>query len=536
MRILIIGIDGGTWKVLDRLEEEGVMPYLSSLNKSGAKSILKSTELPITAPAWTTFMTGVSPARHGIFEFNNYNGKYGTYFVTNSHIKYKTIWELLSELGKRIISINVPMTYPPFPVRGQLVTGMLTPGTKVTFTYPPELTDEIREEFPEYRIMTTGAVYSRYGIKRFVSELKKTIQNRVNLAKYLLHSPDWDVAMVHFQSSDIVQHFLYHCIEPEHPLFKPKCRQLALEVYKELDRAIEQLHQWVEKTGKVFLIIMSDHGFKPVTKLVDTNGLLLKHGFLVMKRSSKRVLHEALRIAKKFDFLKINKILIKKEKRRALREAIFREIGIDFSSTRAFSLNGWVYGNIYINLKGREPQGIVELRDYDDIIDEIKTIFENEVDPETEEKPFKAVKKSEAFGKTDHVEAPDLIIMTDRYYEFSFFPFSNPKKYFKHNKPKTSHTGNHDENGILLMSGEGIKQGIFDDANIIDLLPTILWYMELPIPNYVEGKVLKHFFRQDFSQRKSEKRKDISPQRIIDIKFHEDEDELKKTLKGLGYL
>ncbi len=538
MKILIIGIDGGTWRILDPLIKEGYMPTLKYLVDNGTRGTLRSTIPPITAPAWTSFMTGVSPGKHGIFEFNNYDGKYGTYFVNNTHIKYKTIWEVLSEFNKRIISINVPMTYPPFPVRGLLVTGLLTPGTKKVFTYPSELSEEIREEIPDYRIMTTGAVYSLHGLSRFISELKKTVQKRTELAKYLLDTPDWDVAMVHFQSSDVLQHFVFHCIDPSHPFYENSCRKTVIQLYKQLDSAIEELHGWVERRGEVLLVVMSDHGFRPIAKTVDINALLFKYGFASQRKLSlgKKLLHMGIRTGKKLDLLGLNRWLLKKQKRRALIETLSRGIGFDFSKTRAFSINGWLYGNIFINLKGREPEGIVEEKDYEALREEIKKKFEEEIDPENGKGLFKVLKKEEAFGETDFIEAPDLLVIPVEGYEFSTSPFASSEKYFRKNRPKSHHTGNHDEEGILVLNGHGVKEHHSSKAKITDVLPTLLWYLGLPIPEYMEGNVLNTLFSDKFSDDKPIKKIKFDFERDISRKFHEEEEELKKTLEGLGYL
>lgn len=497
-RIIIIGIDGGTWRILRPLIEEGIMPNLGTIVKSGAAGILRSTIPPVTAPAWTSFMTGVSPARHGIFEFNNYNGKYKTYFVNNTSIKYKLLWEILSDFGKRVISVNVPMTYPPFPLNGVLVTGMLTPGTNVIFTFPPALSKEILEKIKGYRITTTGRVYFISGLNKFVEELNLTIKKRVELGKYLLNKENWDIAMVHFQSSDIFQHFAYHCISAEHPYFDKACREKAIEVYKTLDIALGELLSTAEKKGKLITILLSDHGFRPVYKKVLINTLLYKLGYLVLKDYSfpRKMISNCTGLIKKIDVLKLHQWFLGKRTRKKLKETVSLS-NIDFSKTKAFVINGGVYGNIFINLKGREPNGIIEESAYASLRLEIKEKLEEEKDPETGKKYMKVITKEEAYGDTDYLGAPDLIVIPDDGYTISPSMFIN-KTPIKKARVRIDYTGNHEREGIIVITGPGVREGYWGEASLLDILPTILWYLDLPIPEYLEGKILREFFREDF--------------------------------------
>ncbi len=528
-RVLIIGIDGGTWKLLRPLMEEGVMPNLKEAVRSGASGILKSTIPPLTATAWTTFMTGLSPSKHGIIEFNNYDGAYGTYFVTNSSIKQKTIWELASDFGLRVISVNVPLTYPPYPIRGYMITGLLTPDTK-RFTYPPSLGKEILEEFGEYRILTTGKVFLLHGLDRFVEELKETVRGRAEVAAYLLLTKEWDLAMVHFYSSDMVQHFTYHCLEPSHPLHDPSCRGKVLEVYREIDKAITKVLEAAEKKGLSLKVFLSDHGFTGVHTTIVLNSLLLKNGWLKPKVQSlpRKVLWKTLRFARRLDVFNLNRWFLKEKTREKLISSL--QVGnIDFSSSVAFSINGWVYGNVFINLKGRQPEGVVEEKDYERIRQEIKEALEKEKGIK------KVLTREEAYGKTQLPSIPDLVAVPEDGYAFSFSLFADRKRVYLKNRIRTDHTGSHHIDGIWILNGKGVREGVEVNAEIKDLLPTVFWYMGLDIPAYVDGRVVKEAFKDGFSSSKEEKRVDLDPSRELS-KTYDEEGALEERLHDLGYL
>ncbi len=428
------------------------------------------------------------------------------------------------------------MTYPPFPVNGSLVTGMLTPGTRKIFTHPPELSDTIREKFPDYRIMTTASIYAIYGLHKFVDELKKTITKRTALAKFLMNAETWDVAMVHFQSSDIIQHFAYHCLDKSHPYYNQNCKDKCAEVYATLDRAIEQIIQEAEKNGEVLKIIMSDHGFRSVYKNVALNALLYKYGFIQVKKSSlsKRAVISIMKLMRKMDFFNLYRWLLNKNTKHKLKIMANRST-IDYSQTRAFSVNGWLYGNIFINLKGREPSGIVDEQHYEEVRNEIKEKLEQEIDPETGKRVFRVFEKESLFGKTDFIEAPDLMIIPEEGYAFSTSSFVKTKKIFRKNRIRADHTGNHEEEGILIMEGNIIDKGEKQEANILDLMPTILWTLGLPIPDYAEGRILKDHFKENFREKRPERKIKLDSRRNITEKTFL-EDTLKERLESLGYL
>ncbi len=143
-RVFIIGLDGATFDVLNPLMAAGRMPNLKQLIDTGTSGILYSTKPPITPAAWTTFMTGKGPGRHGIVDFEKYDVKTNRLsFNSTYEIREKTIWEMLSEKGFHVGSINLPMTYPPRRVNGFMISGFETPNTETDFTFPPELKMEI---------------------------------------------------------------------------------------------------------------------------------------------------------------------------------------------------------------------------------------------------------------------------------------------------------------------------------------------------------------------------------------------------------
>ena len=143
-RVFCIGLDGGTWTVLRPLLDAGYMPQLSALIQNGRSGILHSTTPPITPAAWSTFMTGCNPGKHGIFDFQGYNrDKHQPYLVDATSLRVPTLWQILSQHSKRIAVVDLPVTYPPPEINGIVVSGIMTPSRQSTFTYPQNFREEL---------------------------------------------------------------------------------------------------------------------------------------------------------------------------------------------------------------------------------------------------------------------------------------------------------------------------------------------------------------------------------------------------------
>ena len=182
-RVLVIGIDGATFDLLTPWMEEGFLPNLAALMGSGSHGPLRSTIPPITASAWTSFQTGKNPGKHGLFDFTQYRpGSYETSYVNASSVLAEPLWQVLSRQGKRVVVINVPVTYPPRPVNGYLISGMLTPSMDVEFTYPPDLYQQMVREIGDYQIFLPARAALQMGSRDFVNRLRHLSRKRAEAA------------------------------------------------------------------------------------------------------------------------------------------------------------------------------------------------------------------------------------------------------------------------------------------------------------------------------------------------------------------
>jgi predicted AlkP superfamily phosphohydrolase/phosphomutase len=546
MKTICIGLDGATFDLIQPFIAQGRLPTFKKLMDSGAWSELRSTVPPVTASAWSSFMTGKNPAAHGLFDFmQRRENSYDLTPVSALDRDGKAVWDLVGDAGKKVIVMNVPVTWPPQPVNGLLVTGMLTPRNAENYTYPKELADELRLEIGDY-IVYSDEVYSKGRGEIFLNALKYSADQRVKAAEYLLQKYPWDFFMLVFPETDTVSHGLWSAFDPTHhehdPAQAAKFRDGILGIYQHIDDLLARLldsvtasifaplsvnsakqsptrdletpalHQTqcgasvassqkpLLATTDVTILLMSDHGHGPVRNFLYVNNYLAQRGYLKFKPNiASQFKHVAFQlgltprfvysIVLTFGLGKLRRTLDKRRGGRALLKRFFLSFSdVDWSRTRAYSI-GYI-GEVHINLKGREPQGIVEPgeeyeRVRDDVINSLRELELPDGTPLVEH----IWKKEEIYHGAHLANAPDILFLPRNLETIAFgdFEFGSNKVIEKSFGVSSSHR----MNGIFIASGAGIKDaGEFRGAQLIDLAPTILHLMGLPVPTDTDGRVL----------------------------------------------
>ena len=269
-KIIVIGLDGATFDVIIPMIQRGKLPNIAEVMKDGTSGELISTIPSDTPPAWSSFMTGKYPDKHGVFYFNHHSPnplelKFRP--VNSTSIKTDTLWDNLSRNSKRMILINVPLTYPTPKINGIVISGLMTPPNRDDYIYPPEMRDEINKIAGGYRLDPNPLENpATLGItpEQWISELFDIEEKRGKVAKYLLNNASWDFFMVVFSLTDRISHRCweqYNCMD--------KSIDPVSKAYKTVDRLIGELLSGVDK--KTSLIILSDHGFGAVKRIFFTN-------------------------------------------------------------------------------------------------------------------------------------------------------------------------------------------------------------------------------------------------------------------------
>jgi predicted AlkP superfamily phosphohydrolase/phosphomutase len=479
----------------------------------GAWGELQSTIHPLSPQAWASFMTGKNPGKHGIFEFVDHKPhSYELHYVNGGSVRGEKLWGILSDAGKRVCVVNVPFTYPPDEVNGCLIAGLDAPGVRSEFCYPPGLVDELTQRLGEYQLRqhpykAEPETYLHQVLKQFDYLLKVT--------KYLKAKEPWDFFMVVFESTDLVQHFYWHYAFPEEfglPATENKDLADAIyRVYKRIDDGIEEYLDLCDPDETV--MIMSDHGFAPCRKIFFLDNWLSQQGYLTYRDADRKAytLTRALHLAFQRYFPnklkgRITSLMpgLKDHFRSYLTTAT-----IDWERTRAFSL-GIDSTNIFLNLRDRFPQGIVEEgAEYQGLRDEIADKLKGLVDPATGENLVDRVFRREELYHGEALDkAPDLLV-TWKNFEYntrrgygkeknellgSSLDFSDVSHYSSLQK-----SGTHHVKGILIVDGPVVRHGApIEGARLVDLAPTIVHLLGGAIPEDMDGSVLEGVLGDDF--------------------------------------
>ena len=507
-KVLIIGLDGATWDLIKPWAEEGKLPTFKKLMEGGVYGNLKSTIPPWTIPAWNCMLTGKNPGKLGVFTFmcrspDSY--VFRPYFLLNK--PPKSVLDIISENGKTVCAVNIPMIHYAYKINGCMVAGWLYHPSR-PITYPEELKSELDSITGGYEIDVIEVEVLPHEFKEieiegkeaFLKYLYRVTEKRVKATEYLLDKYDWDFFMVVFVGPDRIQHRLW---EDKDEIEK---------YYQYIDKIIAKL---LDKIGNnVITILVSDHGFGAQSKVFNISEWLIEKGLLKLRSLDKQA--KVRRILGKLGLWHFGKRLLPGKLRdhigAGMHNIKLEEANVDWSKTRVYvSRGGW--GDIYINLIGREPEGIVEpgeeyekLRDW--IIKELRKLGVN------------VFKKEEIYFGNYIDRAPDLIVQVD-----DTIHGINPSIGYGSIFSK-SNGGNHRINGIFLAYGPGIKRGFeIENAEILDITPTILHIMEVPIPDDTDGRVLKEIFEEESELAKKE---------ILYQKTYERE-RIKEKIKGLKF-
>src|SRR5579875_79066 len=269
MRTVIFGVDGLSFRILRPLIERGNLPNFARLQREGVEAELLSTVPPMTPPAWMSLVTGLKPAKHGVFDFWEFDVTSPTLQSRPvTHRKGgKAIWNILSEYGKRVIVLNVPITYPPEPVNGVMVSGLMTPGASLPFTYPHGFKDELYKIVPAYRIdLSLEKTSPGY----FTDAVLDMTEKRIRLQEHLLSEYEWDFAFLSYVGPDRLQHRIWDTIEMlDHD---------STAYFRLLDDALGRVLNRL--TSQDVLFLASDHGFVGARKWFYINELLCREHLL----------------------------------------------------------------------------------------------------------------------------------------------------------------------------------------------------------------------------------------------------------------
>lgn len=554
-KTLVIGLDAATWDVIDPMVKQGQLPHLAGLIRQGVRGPLRSVPNLNSYAAWTTFQTGKNPGKHGVFWFyETVPGSNETRFVNGAQVRDARFWELASDGGQQVGVINVPMTYPAKPLNGFMIAGMDTPDeSSADLVYPPDLDQELRR-VGGYRIDTNILGYARSGRwQQALDATRQVIEERARAASHLARSRPWDLFVVVFTALDRVQHAFWQ--EPRATEESGDPRQasdIVRQFYALLDAKIGELINAAGPEANVLLC--SDHGMglNPMSNLYLQPWLESLGLFHPTEASpggrwqslSNQLLRRAAAAA--------DGLLSKRLRRRIMswlpggRAKLVNRLHqspCDWSRTQAYG--DYIRPGIWINLRGREPHGIVEPGpEYEALRDRIIKALSACRDAATDGPIVHGVYRREEVYHGPYLDkAPDIHIDWNYDIACSGYRYENEAGETitvgdqADMVERRNINGDHRPDGIWLLSGPNIRRGQTLAATIADLAPTLLYALGLPIPTDMDGQPLTDAFEPGHVAAHPPHKTDPQAGRAAQHAFSTEEaQQIEERLRGLGYL
>ncbi len=455
-KVMILGLDCAEPSlVLERWRHE--LPVLSGLMDKGAHGRLTSVIPPITVPAWSCMMSSRTPGDLGVYGFRNRSDhSYDGLFIANSTaIREPRLWDLATRAGKPSIVLGVPGTYPPRPLNGVMVSCFLTPSTESQFTFPPILKREVEEVVGEYLFDVRD--FRTDDKDYLLRQVYEMTDRRFRLAEHLLETKPWELFAMVEMGPDRMYHGFWKLMDPEHRKHEPDnpFQSAILDYHKHLDRLMGRLLAHADE--KTAVLVVSDHGGKRMDGGIRVNEWLRREGLLATLRDPE--------------------------------EAVpLREAGIDWSRTVAWGEGGY-YSRIFLNVAGREPEGIVSPEDYERVrgglAERLAAIPDENGDP----LDTRVYLPEQVYEQANGVP-PDLIVHFGDLYWRSVGTVGGREGVHTFENDTGPDDANHAQEGLFVLVAPGVHPGPREGARLLDVAPTVLELMGLDVPASMRGTSL----------------------------------------------
>jgi predicted AlkP superfamily phosphohydrolase/phosphomutase len=537
--LTVIGLDAMTPLVLEPLRAAGAVPHLDRLLGQGASGVLRSTTHPLTPQAWTTMFTGVGAGRHGIWDFHERDESgYGLRPVNGSYRREPAVWQRLGAAGRRVGVINVPFTWPVDDVNGFALAGFDAYGRRDGYATPAGLLDELEARFGPLVQDHAFPVTRQGGID--LDQVRRVAEQRVEITLWLAERFEPELLIAVFMAADHAQHLGWDEWErrgPESPLAK---------VYGILDDAVGALASALGGD----IMIVSDHGAGPLDGVVNLNAWLAEQGLLEyagtaeLMRGGQLKRMAAARALAAWRRLPLSLRTRVKQRLGGLRECSYELQNfhvIDFERTKAFAYG--TFGNIVINVQGRERDGIVAAgAEYEAVRDQIAGALRELRDPATGRQIVAAVHRREDLFSGPQIErVPDLVV---EFSDYAWLGKGNLKRRTESIWDRVeiagtdaAYVGSHRHEGIVALTGPSAAPGgLF--ASIEDIAPTIQYLLGEPIPERMEGQLIDAAIDPELLERRPPEyvADDVEVDSGVRAFADDEAGQVQDRLRGLGYI
>ena len=475
-RVLLIGWDGADWRILDPLIEKGALPNLEALINRGQTGVLRSTIPTHSWAAWPSFMTGVDPVDHGVYDIlETKPGTHKSYPVTYKSIKERTFLADLDAAGKEAVYIDLPLTFPPPEIKGRLLAGGVLPKGPA-YSYPADLPDTLAAAGVPWEI--NGMSWTTYHNKPdpYLEEALRVTEKRVKASEWLMDNTDWDFLMSVWVSVDRTQHCLSDYVGPDHPDYaanrKTQRYNKVVDVFRQVDDALGMMMSKTNEDDTILFV--SDHGFQSCSRALHMDHLLKKLGYLEFDASN--VIYGPMQWGP------MRKVARKVYDTLGLHGKVSLKQPVKWSQTKAYTSIRSTGEGVNINLAGREPDGIVDPADFEETRAKVMDALASFVDPDTGRKPVKEIyKREDIFEGRFADSAPDILMVPAEQYSLTHAKSAYEKADWL--------AGDHRPEGVIVAAGPNVKP--FEaEPKLVDMAPTILAALDAPAGIKHSGRVL----------------------------------------------
>lgn len=538
-KVLVIGLDGATFDIIEPWVNEGHLPNIGRLMQEGTWGPLRSTIHPLTPTAWTSFVTGKNPGKHGIYDFALFrSGSYEPILTDATHSRAASVFQLLSLAGKRVVAYNIPWTFPPEPVNGVMIAGFGAPKFDHRLAFPADAFDALADRVD--RVSFEIPPRNDRGV--IVEAVEAQLEQVGEMGRFLLEAEQPDLCCCVFMATDQVGHVAWE---------RRKARRqdgqsipdVLLHTYQLVDVQIGRFLERVDDNTTV--ILMSDHGFGSRFGVVDLGAALQEAG-IVSYEGGTVPAPRVRRHGRKGGLLGVIEAAAKAVMPQGIRGRIRTAMTPKFDWART---KAWLWGRypkLRFNVRGREPNGVVVAgRELDGLWEQTCECLWGVADPRDGKPIIQDIWRGESvYNGAPPDDVPDLVATTRDFGYISRDIVTGGTRAFLTEEAKQSVGWRHEQggihrmNGIFVASGRGIKRGAkVEGASLTDLAPTILHLLRVPVPRAMDGKVLRDALAGESAGETVFTDDDPSPQdRCATEGTAEDQVQVAERLRDLGYV
>ena len=536
-KLTVIGLDAATFDVIDPLVEAGLLPNIARILEQGTSGVMRSTTHPLTPHAWSTMVTGVNAAQHGVWDFiERGESGYDLRVINGSYRRAPAVWDRLGRSGRRVGLVNIPFTWPAPNVDGFAIAGMDAGGREKGMTHPAELVEELRTRF------STLELDHRFPVTKTgeadLDFVRRAAEQKVDAALLLTERFEPDLLWIVFMAADHIHHVAW-------PDWDERGAESSVAAtYRVLDEAVGRLH---EAAGGNDVLLVSDHGGGSLEGVVNLNAWLAREGFLEYTQRTQRLgrkLLDAL-IARRRHLPKALRYRVK-QRAGGLRDRMYEREQysvVDWPRTRAFSYGS--FGSVVVNLKGRERDGIVEPgEEYERVRTEIAEKALELRGPGGEQIVAAVHRREDLFDGPELEKIPDLLIEFDQYKWLGKGNFTSRSDSIwdaieLEPGSKHAYVGSHRHEGIFALTGPSATSGARSFLGIEDVAPTVLYLLGEKIPFELEGRLVAEAIDPALLDSRPPEYDDSAPlelERDAEGYDPEEAEEVERRLRGLGYI